>query len=171
MTSSDSEWALTPDLRTAVYATSDIAAADIYLSDLPLDRLSNPDDDLSGASGSLVHIRLFLLPRAGSTPIDSTACNITYRHLIIASSDRGARPAIGVFAGGGFLLPTGAPGDRTFGGRLTEVTMRLTNSSDGFDDVFATAVVSGRFGATLNPDASHALAARMRQLADRAAGR
>jgi hypothetical protein len=171
MTSTDSEWALTPDLRTAVYTTSDIAAADIYLSDLPLERLANLDDDLSGASGSLVHIRLFLLPRAGSTPIDSTACNITLRHVIIASPGPGARPVIGVYGGGGFLLPSGSPGDRTIGGRLSEVTVRLTSSTDGFEDLFETGVVSGRFGATLNPDAANALAARVRQLDDRAAGR
>lgn len=171
MTSSDSEWALTPEIRTAVYATSDIAAADIYLSDLPLERLTNPDDELDGLSGSLVHIRLFLVPRAGSTPIDATACNITFRHVILASPGTGSRPAIGLYAGGGFLLPSGSPGERTFGGRLTEVTTRLVRASDGFEEVFSTAVVSGRFSATLNPETSSALAARMRQLADRAADR
>jgi hypothetical protein len=171
MTSSDSEWALTPEIRTAVYTTSDTAAADMYLSDIPLERLANPDDDLSGVSGSLVHFRLFLVPRAGSTPIDPTACNITLRHVILASSDKRTRPAIGVYAGGGFLLPAGSPGDRTLGGRLTEVTVRLVHATDGFEEVFTTAVVSGRFSASLNPDAANALAARMRQLTDRAAGR
>lgn len=171
MVSTDSEWSLTPDIRTAVYSTSDTAAADIYLSDLPLDRLTNPDDDLAGLSGSLLHIRLFLVPRAGNTPIGNTACNITLRHVILASSTADAPPSMGVFGGGGFLLPSGDPGDRTIGGRVTEVTMRLLDSTDGFDDLFTTARVSGRFSATLNAEAAAALAARVRTLADQAAQR
>src|SRR5690606_16302694 len=77
--------AYTPSLPTAVYRYEDINTADIYLSDIPMEVLANPDIDLrewaadrggqaggrDGIAGdggaTIVHIHLFVLPRAGKT--------------------------------------------------------------------------------------------------------
>lgn len=148
----------TPPLPTAVYRYQDLNTVDVYLSDVPVESLANPDIDLrewaadEGQNGgaergaTIVHIHLFVLPRAGKTPIDATACNATLRQLVLApppppqsaSSRTPAGPAAGVvpsenrrlavlglYGGGGFVQPGrgwfgggGSPGEDTFSGRI-----------------------------------------------------
>ena len=83
-TRGESSGALTPQFTTAAYFPTDQNTADIYLSDIPASELANPATDLTGKGGNIVHIHVFLIPSAGMTPIENTACNITVRHLILA---------------------------------------------------------------------------------------
>lgn len=164
--SSDGSRTLRPAYSTAVYMPDDVAAAEIYLTDLPGARLTDPADDLAGLSGSIVQIRMFLVPRAGDTPIHDTACNITMRHIVLSATDADQKPLIGVYGGGGFLLPGGKPGDKSISGSLSEVTLRMLSASEGFADLLGPAEASGRFSARQDPKLARGLAARAQRLID-----
>lgn len=166
--SSDGSKAVAPTYTTAVHAATDVAAAEVYLTDLPIDRVLDPRDDLSGLSGSLVQIRLFIVPRAGSTPIGDTACNITMRHVVLSASSSDAAPEIGVYGGGGFLLPSGEPGDTSLSGSMAEVTLRLLDSTSGFVDLLGPAEAFGSFTSKDDVKTVRGLSSRLQRLLARA---
>lgn len=144
---------ISPRWQTAVYTSNDPNDASIYLSDIPLDSLRNgAPDALDNVSGNILHIRMFLQPKAGRTPIDFQASNVTIRHIVIAPG------TLGVYGGGGFLLPSGKPGDSTFGGTVRRATLRLTDAAPGFADRLGSSEMSGRVSARLDSDASEAIA-------------
>ncbi|GAB4517097.1 MAG: hypothetical protein Tsb0013_21440 [Phycisphaerales bacterium] len=117
---------LTIDYADGVYIESDNNTADLYFTTIP--GLGQPGVPMQGVSGSVLHVHMFLEPRAGKTPIDFTAANITVTHILVAQG------AIGVYGGAGFMLPAGDAGSATFGGALREVTLRPTARTDGFAD-------------------------------------
>ncbi|MBL8762643.1 MAG: hypothetical protein JNM07_00050 [Phycisphaerae bacterium] len=145
-------------LPGAAYSTPDASTADLYLTDLPLNRLQNPNDSLADVSGSLVHVHLFLVPKAGSTPIDATACNATVRQLVFAQG------VLGLYAGGGFFNPSGDPGDPELAGSMRGASLRLARSSPGFADRLGPVTLAGTFGAPRSEGLARNLAARMEAL-------
>ena len=140
--------------RTSAYLSGDRNTADVYLTDLPAEAL-DPDADLKDVSGQIIHIHLFLTPKAGSTPIDSTACSASVRHVVIA----GGR--IGVYGGGGFLSPNTSPGDRVLTGHLADATLRLVSASPEFGDRLGPSKLDCAFRAPLDPRLANVLAARL----------
>lgn len=140
--------------RTSAYVAGDRNTADVYLTDLPAEAL-DPAADLKGVSGQLVHIHLFLTPKAGSTPIDSTACSASVRHVVIADG------RIGVYGGGGFLSPDTSPGDRVLAGRLGDATLRLLSASPEFADRLGPSKLDCAFRAPLDQRLANVLAARL----------
>lgn len=146
--------------------------ADIYLSDLPQARLTDLNDDLSGLTGSITHIHLFLTPDAGRTPIDRTACNVAIRTIVLAcaaqTDDAAGRSVVGLYTGGGFVLPSRDPGDSTYAGRVLDLSLRLAAADPGFADPLSPASMTGSFSAPLDAAAGPLLAARFERLAQRA---
>lgn len=140
--------------RTSAYLAGDRNTADVYLTDLPGEAL-DPAADLAGVSGQFIHIHLFLTPKAGSTPIDSTACSASVRHVVIADG------RIGVYGGGGFLSPNTSPGDRVLTGRLSDATLRLVSASPEFGDRLGPSKLDCAFRAPLDQRLANALAARL----------
>ena len=115
-----------PSLPQVVYISEDGATADIYLTDLSADDL-DPGRSLAELDGRIVHLHLFIVPLAGSTPIEDSACSVTVRHIVLA------RGKIGVYSGGGFLFPTRST-DNEFSARMSGATLRLTAETPGFSD-------------------------------------
>lgn len=144
----------------AAYRYNDNNTADLYLTDLPREVL-DPEADLTDISGQLTHIHMFMNPRAGRTPIDATACSFSVRHVVVA------RGQIGVYGGGGFMLPKGRPGDDRFGGRIEDATLRLVSASAGFTDRLGAATLNARAMADLDEPMAGVLADRFRTLLDR----
>lgn len=144
-------------LPLSVYRFRDKNTADVYLTDLPREAL-DPEADIFGVSGQLVHIHLFVTPEAGETPIDDTACSISIRHVIIAQGQ------VGVYAGGGFMQPRRRPGEPTFSGKIRGATLRLVSSSKGFVDRLGPANFSGGVVAPVDDAMCSALAERLRTL-------
>lgn len=156
---------LDPNFTTRCYIpTEDKAGADVYLTDLPPE-LWRPDSDLAGISGTMVHVHLFLRPKAGKTPQAETASNLNIRYVVIGKG------AVGVYAGGGFLLPSGTPGDETFGGRIDRASLRLSRAGEGFKDLLGPCELSGRFRAERNETAARLIEARMGQVMEGAGKR
>lgn len=143
-------------LPTRVYRWADKNTADVFLTDLDPEILTRPDD-LAQATGQIVHIKLFLRPRPGRTPIQETACSATMRYVVLADG------RAGLYTGGGFLFPLNAPGGKTFRAILPESVLELAAKTDGFDDRIGRGSLAMRFRATLND----ALAADIDAAADR----
>lgn len=156
--SNSSTAVLVPALPTGVYRWTDANSADLLLTDLPLARLIDENDSLSDASGVIVHVHLFLVPAAGKTPIDASACNVAVRQFVISSG------AVGIYGGGGFMYPSGTPGDATFGGELVEGSVRLVRATPNFDDLLGPSTASGSVRANLDQNAALAVLARVEAL-------
>ncbi len=152
---------LSTHFTTAVYAPVDTTTADIYFTDLPPERW-HPDADLAGVSGSLVHLHLFLAPRAGRTPIADTASNVVVRYLAIS------RGEVGVYSGGGFLRVSGSPGDDFFGGTVRGASATLTRASAGFRDALGASTLTAQISAAKDERNARVLAARVASLLARA---
>lgn len=158
---------------TAVYSYTDENTADLYLTDLDSTQiqaiLAGQDrSEVAPEGAQLLHIHLFLTPRAGRTPIDFTASNTTLTHIVLAGD------AVGIYGGGGFLLPsrvfTREPGADRFGGQIRDATLRFLTGTPGFEDRISTATVDGSTSARLDPAGARQLAALAEALS-RDAGR
>lgn len=157
--SSIGEAVLRPRMQTGIYGSPDRNTADIFLSDFEADELlAVLRGDRAGRTGNLVHIHMFLLPRAGQTPIDFTASNATMTHVVFSGA------GVGVYGGGGFLLPKGAPGGSVFGGTVRGATLRLLRSTDGFSDLLGTSELSGAVSARRDEDRAAELSNAMLRL-------
>lgn len=128
---------LSGDLQTAIYRYRDTNTATFIFSDLSLDDLRNG----RFGDGSVVCVDMAWRPKAGETPVDRTATNCTVRQVILTQS------AAGVYDGAGFLAPSSRAGSDSFGGSISGATLRLAESSDGFQDLLGTAELSGSFTA------------------------
>ena len=153
----ESSVGLRPRLPTKAYINEDNASADIYLTDLPEEALSL-SAPLDNVSGTIVHVHLFALPKAGKTPIDETASTAAVRTLVVAKGH------IGVYGGGGFMLPSGKPGAASIGGSIRAASVRLTGSTPGFDDKMGAAEFSATVSAPRDETRARALAARFEEL-------
>ncbi|MGQ0628345.1 MAG: hypothetical protein ACT4PL_09640 [Phycisphaerales bacterium] len=156
--STSGEAVLTPRVETAVYHSADENTADIFLTDLPLGRLADPADDLRDLSGTVVHVRLFLVPAAGKTPIDRTACNTTVHQTIFAAG------AVGIYGGGGFMSVYDAPAGNSMSASLRDVSLRLIRATPDFSDRLGTCVLTGAVAARRDDPAARAIDARISKL-------
>ena len=157
-TSADGHASLAPSLPLGVYRPIDDNTADFYLTDIPLARLADPADRLSDISGNILHVHLFLIPKAGKTPIDATASNVAARLIVVASG------AVGVYGGGGFMMPSGTPGDSSMGGNLEEASMRLVRASADFADRLGPCELKGAVSARLDEAGARDIGAKVDQL-------
>ena len=148
---------VTPNFTLRVYGYDDQSTADIYLTTLTRDQL-RPGVDLSDVSGHLIHIQMFVKPRPGRTPIAPTAFNAAVTHIVIANG------RLGVYRGGGFLLPGGNVGDLNFGGRLIGGTLRLESRSEGFRDLLGASALRANFRAEKQHGTAELARQRMREL-------
>ena len=149
---------LMPTWRTAIYATSDVNTADVILSDLEPDALMraiSDESELRTVDGSVLRVRMFITPRAGRTPIDFTASNTSATLVVMSGGE------IGVYGGGGFMLPSGKPGNRYFSGRLRDATLKPAGATPGFDDLLGASDLFGRISAQRDDASASRVAAWM----------
>ena len=134
---------LQPHFTTHVFVSDDINFAHIYLTDI--ENLGTPEARGEGMTGNILHIHMFLYPKAGKTPIDFTASNATITHVVLADG------AYGIYAGGGFFLPSGKPKSK-LAGRIAEATLRPIAATSGFEDLLGWNELTGNVGATRDDD-------------------
>ncbi|MEM8756774.1 MAG: hypothetical protein AAGF47_03220 [Planctomycetota bacterium] len=131
LTATDGSSELAPRIITSAYSYEDENTVHIYLTNLSEAELlgSWAAADADRPVGQMTHIHMFIRPRPGRTPIDANASNTTIRHVILAPQS-----ATGVYAGGGFLLPTSAAASGTFKGSISAGTLTLDAASQNFAD-------------------------------------
>ncbi len=159
---------MAPAYVTGVYRAIDENTADIYLSDIEEDRIIERLRSGNAApDGAVVtHIRLFLSPVAGKTPIDFTASNCTITHVVLTGG-AATSGVLGVYGGGGFLLPDGPIGANELGGRIKGASLKLLRSDDGFADLLGLAELSGRVRVRRDDTLADTIAARLALLMKR----
>ena len=129
---------LAGDFDAAYYSYQDENSVTFVLLDGPE---ANPDQ--------AAVLRLFWRPRAGRTPLESTATNVTIQYLVFA--DRGGNPddaEVGVYAGAGFLMPGQKPGPAKLSAEVWDANLQLDTRSDQFRDLLGLATLTGSFTAT-----------------------
>lgn len=148
------------ELQTALYSAADRTQADFVFSDLPVQTLELVAAGSSDAAvtGRVAHVRLLLAPDPGRTPIADTAVNCTIRYLVLAPGARG------VYAGGGFMRPSGTLGVSTLLGRIDGGTLRIVAGSPRFNDRLRNASFAGQFRAEHDPAAARRAIAAFDQL-------
>ncbi len=144
LTAIDGRGALRPSLPTRIYRFVDDNTADIILTDLSLEDLTN--DSAMPVSGQIVHVQLFIRPRPGRTPIERTACSASLRYAVLA------RGEAGIYAGAGFLVPESVPGGSFFGGSMTRSPVRLVRATAQFVDQLGPAEADVSFIAKRDDD-------------------
>ncbi len=142
--------ALEASLPTRIYAARDADTADIYMTDLP-SSVWESGADVSDMSGTLVHVRMFIRPRAGRTPIADTASTATIRVMVLAKGE------IGVYGGGGFFVNSGNPGKERFRGGVRDAALRLVSSTSGFVDRLGACAFTGEVSGSRDPAAAEAI--------------
>lgn len=157
----DQHTVLSPVVVAAGYRAADSSTAEIFLSDIPLRDLADAES-FEELSGTIVHIHLFIRPRPGRTPIEPTASTATIQAAVLA------RGEVGLYGGGGFMLPSGTPGDDTFGGSIRGGSVRLLASTPGFADRLGAAGLTAGVSAPLD-DAAAAVMAHLFEQAGRVA--
>jgi len=124
-----------------VYSVSDENTLDIFLSDIPPSQLTRELASSArgghAAPGVLIQLHVFLMPRAGRTPIEFTASNTTITQIITTGS------SMGIYAGGGFLLPTHSFDNTIFAGSLQGASLRLVYSQPCFVDRLGSSQMDG----------------------------
>lgn len=141
------------DLPYRAYEFNSQNEADFYLTDLP-ESVWREGGDASRATGTMVHIHMFMKPRPGKTPIEGAASTASVRVLVLSNGE------LGVYGGGGFFQSSGSPGDSTLGGSLHEGTLRLIRGTTNFEDRLGPGWFSGSLSARRVPED----AARLRRV-------
>lgn len=142
---------LTPAIVTSAYRAQDTSTAEFYLSDIPLRELSGADS-FADLSGTIIHLHLFIRPKPGKTPIEPTASSATIQAVVLA------RGEVGVYGGGGFMLPSGTPGDDAIGGSIRSGSIKLLAATPDFADRLGAASFSAGFTAPKDEAAAGVMA-------------
>lgn len=146
---------------SVVYARDDDDTVSFFLSEVPVEDLLEGDI----TEGQVMHIELLWRPKAGSTPMDSSATNASIRHVIMVDGE------LGVYGGAGFALPRGRPGQDRMRISLRDATIRLLESTDGFADPLTPARMTGNFTAIHDPQLVRKLHRAISQVVTNALGR
>ncbi len=123
------------EYRTAFYAVQ--TETSFIGTDVPI------EDLLSGnlTEGVVVHIELLWLPKAGATPMEESATNVSVRYIVVAGGE------VGVYGGAGFAFVSGRPGKGKVTIRLRDASLTLLNSTEGFVDLLSPGRLSGQITA------------------------
>jgi len=128
------------DFHTRVYSHVPGGDTAIYASDIEQDEL------LAGniTNGQVIHVELLWTPKPGSTPMDSTATNISIHYVIFAEGE------LGVYSGAGFARPSSLPGEERLAISIRDSTLRLVASTPDFDDMLGVSRLTGTLSVELD---------------------
>lgn len=130
---------------TRVYGFEDRHRADFYLTDLP-EEVWKSGADASNLNGTMVHVAMFVTPKAGRTPIAVDANSAIVRVLVLSNGQ------VGLYGGGGFFTRSGAPGMESVGGSVTDGTVRLVRATPGFNDLLGPSTFNCGFTTVLDAE-------------------
>ncbi len=114
-------------------------------------------------------LRMFWLPRVGSTPIDRTATNTSVHYVVFGSSlsnrDAAAQTEdVGLYAGAGFLYINSGLEAKNLKAGLWEAHVRLADRSEGFVDQVGPSLMAGSIRAQRDDEQVTAILQRLARL-------
>lgn len=125
------------------------ASTSIYLSDVPLESLLDPQTTVV----QIAHIELLWRPVPGMTPVEFDSINTSIRHVILVDGE------VGIYGGAGFAWFKGKPDAKKLRIVTQGATIALLQATEGFEDLLSPAEYEGEVVAVNDP----ALAMRIRQ--------
>jgi len=149
------------DITTAVCTSDPFVHTSLWMTDLSYKQIENGDIQ----NGQILHIEMLFPPRAGETPIDPAATNLSLRYIVISNNE------VGVYEGGGFGYPIGGHEDGEMSLRVEPSGLALAEKTDGFVDLLSPATLSAVFSGTCDDMAGHRLADGIDQFVTNALGR
>ena len=147
-------------VMTAIY-TDLKPETSFFISDVSLDELLRGEI----RRGLVAHVDLLWIPKAGATPTDSTATNVSIHLIVVADGE------LGVYGGAGFASPRNEVGDRRFEIVLEDASLTLLDATPGFVDWLSPARLTGRFRATLDRQHAQQVQRAISQFVTNALGR
>lgn len=151
---------LTGDFSTAYYSYTDANTVTFVL-------LDGPEDSPTQAAV----VRLFWRPRAGRTPLEPTATNVTIQYLVFAGRGNASGDGqVGVYTGAGFLMPSEKPGATKLSADFWNATLQLDTRTDLFRDLLGQATLTGSFTAKRDEAKVNALLRQLGREASRRLG-
>ncbi len=131
----------------AVFVPASAAIADAYLTNIDPSALQG-EQDLASVQGVLLHAHVLTQPRAGRTPIATTATTTTLRLLVLANGQAG------LYAGGGFAdFDLNGP---RLTGTIRGASLRLVRATPGFVDALGPSTLTIRVNAAEDAQTSQA---------------
>lgn len=129
-------------------------------SDVPLDAL------LAGGvrDGQFLHVQLLWFPKAGRTPVHADALNVVLRYIVVSDGK------VGLYGGGGFAWPRGAPGTQPMTLVVRSSTLALLAKSEGFVDPLTPASIEGTLVARPDEETTRRYRRGMSQIVTDATG-
>ena len=120
--------------RTAYFAEHEATETSFFAADVALDDLLRGEV----TDGNVVHLDLLWYPKAGSTPMDSSATNLSIRFVVFAGGE------VGLYGGAGFGVPEGSPASDRMSLLIRDASLTLLDSTDGFVDLLSPARLTGQ---------------------------
>ena len=139
---------------TAFYAHGGSLESSFILSDVPLEILLKS----KVSNGHILHVQMLWVPKPGSTPMDSSATNVSIRYIIMSDGE------LGLYTGAGFALPQDKMGSDLVTIDLRNAYLTLTDSTSGFVDLLSPASLTGDFTATLNDQRTRQMRSALRRI-------
>ncbi|MFA9477893.1 hypothetical protein ACERK3_06235 [Phycisphaerales bacterium AB-hyl4] len=113
-------------------------------------------------------VRLHWVPRAGATPLESSATNATMHYIIFGEGE--ASP-VAIYSAAGFVFPRDRLGRDTLRVRLLDAKAHLADAADGFDDRIGPSRLSGDMTVAHDPEATSGLLDQIHALIHERLGR
>ncbi len=139
---------------TAFYAHGGSVESSFILSDVPLEKLLKS----KVSNGHILHVQMLWIPKPGSTPMDSSATNVSLRYIIMSNGE------LGLYTGAGFAIPQDKMGSDLVEIDLRSASLTLTDSTPGFVDLLTPAKLTGDFTATLNDQRTQQMRSALRRI-------
>lgn len=151
---------LSADFSTVVFDFERGSDASFYLTDVDPDALARGNVD----AGQVLHVELLWTPKAGRTPMDDSATNVTLRHVVIVDGE------VGVYIGTGFARVGGDLLGDEASLSIRASTMRLQESTPGFADALGVASIRGTLRAARDASEARQIHRGASRLVSRALG-
>ncbi len=116
--------------------------------------------------GQFLHIEVLWRPKAGQTPVQPEATNLSIRLVVVSHGE------VGVYGGGGFgWITGGTEDDDEIGIEITGSSIALIDHTPGFADLLSPAAMLGELGATKDADRARAYRRAASQMVTNRLGR
>jgi len=123
------------NVATAICTADPFVHTSLWLSDRSTAELETGDF----TDGQILHIEMLFPPRAGETPIDASATNLSLRYIVVSGGE------VGLYEGGGFGYPVGGHEDGAMSLRIEPSGITLSESTEGFVDLLSPAELTAVF--------------------------